>query len=132
MVTNLESVHARPHLFDDPRSLVAEHHGKEALGICAGERESVGVADARGGQPDQTLALLGSVQVDLLDLQGPSGFEGDGSADLHGPSPLLRRYAAGNAASSSAISVAKLSRERTRLAYAASLGHRAESTDSPP
>jgi hypothetical protein len=65
----LHARHARPHVDDDPRALVAEDHREEALGICAGARELVGVADAGRLDLDEHLARARPVEVHLFDGQ---------------------------------------------------------------
>jgi hypothetical protein len=66
---------------------VSEHDGEDPFGVGAGERVGVGVADPGGGEPHQTLALLGRGQLDLLDLQRLAGLEGHCGTHLHGPLP---------------------------------------------
>ena len=65
--------HAGADVDDDARALVAEDRREEALGIGAGERELVGVADAGGLDLDQHLAGLRAFEVDGLDGQRLAG-----------------------------------------------------------
>ena len=59
---------------------MAQHGGEDTFGVVTAQGEGVGVADAGMGDLDQHFALLGWRDVDLDDLQGFSGFEGNGGA----------------------------------------------------
>ena len=63
---------------------VAQHDGEEAFGVFPTQGEGVGMADAGVGDLDEHFAFFGRGHVDLDDLQGFSGFEGDGGAGFHG------------------------------------------------
>ena len=67
VVAGLDPGDARADLLDDARALVAEHHRQPGLEVAVGDVH-VGVAQARVGVADQDLALLGPVEVELLDL----------------------------------------------------------------
>src|ERR1019366_2383674 len=75
--------HARPDLDDDACAFVPEDGRKEAFGVFAGEREPVGVADARGLHLDEHFARLRSFEVDGFDRQRPAGLPRDRGSCLH-------------------------------------------------
>ena len=52
---------------DDAGALVSEHARRVAARVGAGRRVEVGVADAAGGDPDERLARLRLLQLDVLD-----------------------------------------------------------------
>lgn len=83
MVTRLHAGHAFAHFDDDARAFVAQHGGEDAFGVVTAQREGVGVADAGVGNFDQHFARLRRRDVDFDDLQGFSGFEGDGGFGFH-------------------------------------------------
>ena len=82
---------AGPDLDDDARALMAEDRREQALGIGAGERVFVGVADAGGLDLDQHLAGARAVEIDGFDGQRLAGFVGDGGTHLHRASPSRSR-----------------------------------------
>ena len=88
VVALLQRHDARPDIDHDARALVAEDHREEALGIAAGARELVGVADARRLDLDQHLAELRPFEIDGLDLEFLAGLVADRSLGLHAPSPV--------------------------------------------
>ena len=84
VVAGLDAGHARADFDDDARALVAEHGGEYAFGVISAQGESVGVANAGVGDFDQHFARLRRCYVDFDDLQGFSGFEGNGGFGFHG------------------------------------------------
>ena len=72
VVAGLDAGHAGPDLLDDPRALVAEHHRQPGLEVAVRDVD-VGVAQTRVGVADQHLALLRSVEFQLLDLDRLAG-----------------------------------------------------------
>jgi hypothetical protein len=68
MIADLEILDTRAKLFHDTCGLVAEHHGSGTWSITVDYRE-VGVAQARGANPDEHLAVTGIVELHLLDRQ---------------------------------------------------------------
>jgi len=82
--------HAASDIDDDAGAFVAEDRRKQALRIRPGEREFVGVADPGRLDLDKNLAVLGTVELNLLESQRLSGFERDSSASLHKRLPKLR------------------------------------------
>ncbi len=87
VVALFERTDARPHVDDHAGPLVAEDGGEEPLRVSAAERERVGVADPRRLDLDHHLALLGALDLDLLDAEGLSCGGSDGGAGLHRCSP---------------------------------------------
>jgi hypothetical protein len=75
--------HARPDIDDDAGAFVAEDRREQTFRVGARERELVGVADAGGLDLDQHLAVSGSVEFDLHDLERLALLDGDGSAGFH-------------------------------------------------
>ena len=69
---------------DDAGALVPEHAGRVSGRIGPGGRVQVGVADAAGGEPDERLACLRLVELDLLDDERLAELLEDGGPDLHG------------------------------------------------
>ncbi len=65
-------------------AFVAEHTRRVAGRVGSGGRVQVGVADAAGREPDERLARLRLVEVDLLDGERLSELLQDGGADPHG------------------------------------------------
>ena len=83
VVTLLERCHSRADIYDDSRTLVAEDHREEPLGIGARTRELVRVADARRADFDQDFTGLRTVQLDGFHDQRLSGGIGDGGTRFH-------------------------------------------------
>ena len=73
---------------------MAENRGKQALGIGAGQREFVGVADAGGLDLDHDLAFARAIELHRRDFERFSGGNGDCGANVHGDVLLFvqRRY----------------------------------------
>jgi hypothetical protein len=82
VVADLHARHARTDLLDDPRALVAEDHRQPGLEVAVRDVD-IGVAQTRIRVADQDLTLLGSVEVELLDLDGLSELVHDGGLGLH-------------------------------------------------
>src|SRR5580704_13005263 len=82
VVTGLHPCHARPHLLDDPGTLVSEHHRQACLKVPVRDVD-VGVAQARVQVANQNLTVLRPVQVELLDLDALSRLVDDGCLGLH-------------------------------------------------
>ena len=82
--------HARPDVDDDAGPLVAEDGRKQPFGVGAGEREFVGVADARRLHLDQHLSGLRPVELDVGDHQRLGLLQCDGGTGLHGGCPPRR------------------------------------------
>src|SRR5262252_9046203 len=78
-----DACHAASDIDDDAGAFMAEDRRKQALRIRPGEREFVGVADPGRLDLDKNLAVLGTVELNLLEAQRLSGFESDSSACLH-------------------------------------------------
>ena len=68
MVTGLQPGDAFPYFLDDPGALVAAHD-REAGHDVAVPQVLVGVAQSCGHIPDEYLARLGGIQVELGDLE---------------------------------------------------------------
>ena len=71
------------HALDDAGSLVAEDARHVAAGIGPGRRVEIGVAHTAGHKPDEHLAGLWLVQLDVLDDERPSELLQHGGAYLH-------------------------------------------------
>ena len=84
MVALLHGCDARADFAHDAGALMAQDAREHALGIEPVEGVGVGVADAGGHDLHQHLARLGTLEVELDDLQRLLGFEGDGGPSLHG------------------------------------------------
>src|SRR5262249_60953165 len=86
--------HTRPDIDDDAGALVAEDRRKKPFWVGAGERELVGVTDARGFHLDQHLGGFRPIQLDLRDRERLALLQCDGGAGFHGgvssPPPGLR------------------------------------------
>ena len=89
-----------PAFDDDAGALVAEDGGEQALGIGAGERELVGVADAGGLDLDQHLAGFRPVELDRLDDERLARLVGYRGAHAHSLSPQLSAVALARASQS--------------------------------
>ena len=68
VVARLHAGHAFAHLDDDARAFVAEHGGKDPLGVIAAQGECIGVAHAGVRDFDEHFALFGRGDVDFDDL----------------------------------------------------------------
>ena len=91
MVALLQRLHAGADVDDDAGALVAEDHREQALGIGAGARELVGVADAGGLDLDQHLAGPRAVEVHRLDDEGLAGLVATAARVFMGDAPIGRR-----------------------------------------
>ena len=80
----LHAGHARPDIDDDAGALVAEDGREQAFGVGAGERELVGVTDARGLDLDQHLAGFRAVELDVRDHERLGLLQCDGGTGFHG------------------------------------------------
>src|SRR5262249_59331903 len=69
VIADREAGHARAHLLDDARALVAEDGREQPRRIATAHRVRVGVADAGGGEPDQALARRRPGGIDVVDLE---------------------------------------------------------------
>jgi hypothetical protein len=69
VIVFLHARHARPDIDDNAGALMAQNGREQPLGVGAGKRELVGVADAGGFDLDQNLPGLRPVEVDLRDLE---------------------------------------------------------------
>src|ERR1700747_3815340 len=83
MVAFCNARHAAADIDDEARPLVAEDCRKEALRVATGQGELVGMADSGCLDLDQHLAVFGSVELNLLDLERLTSLESDSSACLH-------------------------------------------------
>jgi hypothetical protein len=83
VITGLESRDARTDLFDDTGSFMSKNCREQAFRIFAGQCESIGVANARGHDPDQNFALPGSLDVDGFNRQRLTGCPCDCGARFH-------------------------------------------------
>jgi hypothetical protein len=83
MVAFGDAGHAAPDIQYDARTLVTEDRRKEALRVATGPRELVGMADSGSLDLDEHLAVFGSVELNLLDLERLTCLESDSSACLH-------------------------------------------------
>jgi hypothetical protein len=90
VVALLQRHDARPDIDHHARALMAEDHREQALGIAAGARELVGVADARRLDLDQHLAELRPFEVDFLDFEILAGLEAHCRLCLHALPPAMR------------------------------------------
>src|SRR5215831_3476444 len=81
---------ARPHIDDDAGALVAEDGREQSFRIGAGERELVGVTDARGFHLDQHLGGFRPIQIDLRDRERLALLQCDSGAGFHGGFPPRR------------------------------------------
>lgn len=77
MVAGLDVGNTFANRFHDTGTLVTQDDGKGALGILAGERVCVGVADASVVDFDPDLMGLGRGDLDILDAELLAGFPGD-------------------------------------------------------
>ena len=83
MVTFFHRGHAGADLDDDTGALVPENGRGQPFRIGAGQREFVGVADARCLDLNQDLAGARTVELDGGDFKGFAGCKGDGGANIH-------------------------------------------------
>ena len=96
VVADRQRSHARPDRFDDPRSLMTQDRRKESFWIVTAQCERVGMTNTRRCEANQTFALLGSFELDLIDLERMSCLDGNRGFDLHDDhsfttsSPLLQ------------------------------------------
>lgn len=67
MIALLEGRHSGADVDDDARAFVTEDDGEKTLGVAAGPRELVGVADPRRLDLDEHLSGLRSLEVDVFD-----------------------------------------------------------------
>jgi hypothetical protein len=67
VVAGRERGHAGPDRLDDARALVAEHARRVAARVGTGRGIEVGVADTARREPDERLARLRLLQLDVLD-----------------------------------------------------------------
>jgi hypothetical protein len=70
----------------DAGAFMAEDRREQSLGIGAGQRELIGMADAGGLDFDQHFALARSVELNGRDLKRFSGGNSNGGANIHGDS----------------------------------------------
>ncbi len=75
---------AGPYLFDDTAALVAENRRERPFRILARQGKRIGVANARGDEPNQDLAFLRAIEIHFFDRQGFTGFPGYSRSSLHG------------------------------------------------
>jgi hypothetical protein len=83
MVTFFHRGHAGADLDDDTGALVPENRREQPFRISAGQREFIGVADARCLNLNQDLAVARTVELDGDDFKGFAGRKGDGGANIH-------------------------------------------------
>ena len=88
MVARGQPVHAGPDLLDDARSLVASDDRQRERQV-AGHEVLVGVAQPGADQPDEDLAVLGRVEVDLLDAPVLAYLPQDRCSGLHADLPRV-------------------------------------------
>src|SRR5262249_47873260 len=87
VVALLHARHARPDIDDDAGTLVAEDGREQSFRVGAGERELVGVTDARGFHLDQHFGGFRPVQLALRDRERLALLQCDGGAGFHGGFP---------------------------------------------
>jgi hypothetical protein len=68
----------------DARAFMTEDRRKQSFRVGAGQCEFVGVADTRGLDLDQHLALARSFELNSRYFQRLSGSDSDGGANIHG------------------------------------------------
>ena len=86
MVALVHAGHAATGVDHHAGAFVAKDRRKQSFGIGAGQRELVGVADARGLDFDQHFALARPLELDGRYLQRLAGGDSNGSANIHGHS----------------------------------------------
>ena len=87
VIALLDRLHLRPDLDHHAGALVTEDRREQALGIGAGQRELVGVADPGRLDLDQHLAGFRPLELHGLDRERLSGLVGNCRAYLHGRLP---------------------------------------------
>ncbi len=80
MIARLQAGHARPDRFDNPGAFMPQHRRKQPLRVFAGERVSIGVADAGGDDTHQHLTRLRVLHVDFRQRQGLASLQCDRGA----------------------------------------------------
>jgi hypothetical protein len=90
VVTFLHARHASPDIDHDASAFVAQDGREQAFRVGAGQREIVGVADARGFDLHQHFAGFRPVQLDLGNRQRLALVECDGGTGFHGGFPPRR------------------------------------------
>ena len=83
VVAGRDGRYAGADILDDRAALVAEDGREHPLGVGAGQRVGVRVADAGGDVSDEDFALLRPFDVDLFDLEWLARFMGHGGSRLH-------------------------------------------------
>ena len=83
--------HARPHVDDDAGALVTQNGREQSLGIGAGARKLVRVADSGGLDFDEDFAVLRAVQIHRDDFEGFARSVRDGCLCFHASGPVLFR-----------------------------------------
>lgn len=78
-----QGTHPGAYLHHDPGALMSKDGWESSLGIGAGERLGIRMADPRSLDLDQDLAGLGAFKVQFHDFPGASSFKGNGSTGLH-------------------------------------------------
>jgi hypothetical protein len=91
VVALLHARDPRTDIDDDAGALMAQNGGEQPFRIGARERKLVGVADTGGLHLDQNLPGLGSVEVDLHDVERLGLLQCNRSSGLHGGFPPRRK-----------------------------------------
>jgi hypothetical protein len=90
VVALLYAGHPRTDVDDDAGALVAEDGREQSFRVSAGQRELVGVADARGLHLDQHFGGFRPIELDLRDGERLALLQCDGGAGFHGGFPPRR------------------------------------------
>jgi hypothetical protein len=73
MIARFQGFHAGPDVNHHTRAFVAKDRGEGAFGVCAGQGEFIGVADAGGLDFNQNLTLFRAFKVHVHHFQRFSG-----------------------------------------------------------
>ena len=91
MIALLHACHAATDIDDNAGALMTENGREQPFRIGAGERELVGVANARGLDLDQNLAGFRTIEIDFRDRKRLGLLQGDSGTGFHGGFPPRRK-----------------------------------------
>jgi hypothetical protein len=83
VIALLHARDSRSDIDDDTGTLVTQNGGEQAFGVGPGERELVGVANACRLDLDQNLPGLGTIKLDICDLERFGFLQCNSSAGFH-------------------------------------------------
>ena len=94
VVPFLDAGHARPDIDDNAGAFVAQDGREQTFRVGAGQRELVGVTDARGLDLDQHLGGFWPIELDFRDSERLALLQCNGGTGFHGgfPPQRLRRH----------------------------------------